>query len=181
MSAIYVTMPGWIATKPERLTSSKGVGAKFRVASTERWFDRAADAWNKAQPVYVTVTCWRQLAESVLLSLRIGDPVLVHGKLINAGYERDGRSEVRLEISAAAVGPDLRWSTAVVTRTRSAAADSPERVGPDGDGVTRAETTPSGAAAPPSGDPPAAAGRGSGSSTGDRQVGVLAGEGAVRA
>ena len=104
MSTIYLTVPGRIATKPERLTSGKGTGAKFRVASTERWFDRSAEEWNDAQPVYLTVTCWRQLAENVLASLRIGDPVVVHGKLINSGFERDGHSEIRLEISAAAVG-----------------------------------------------------------------------------
>jgi single-strand DNA-binding protein len=173
MSTIYVTVPGRIATKPERLTSGKGTGAKFRVASTERWFDRSADAWNEAQPVYLTVTCWRQLAENVLMSLHIGDPVLVHGKLINAGFERDGRSEVRLEISAAAVGPDLRWSTAVVTRTRGAAADGPTGVGADGDGAVRAEIAPSAAAGSPSSEPPSAGERGLGTSDRDRRVSVL--------
>lgn len=183
MSTIYVTVPGRIATKPERLTSSKGTGAKFRVASTERWFDRSAEEWNDAQPVYLTVTCWRQLAENVLRSLRIGDPVLVQGKLINSGFERDGRSEVRLEISAAAVGPDLRWSTAVVTRTRGAAADGPAGLGADGDGdgAARGGMAPSAAASTPSSDPPAVVESRSGSSAGDRRMSVLAGEGAVRA
>jgi single-strand DNA-binding protein len=159
MNAIHVTVPGRIATKPERLSSKNGVGARFRIASTERYFNRAAEEWNEAEPVYLTVTCWRQLAENVLLSLRVGDPVIVHGKLTNPSFERDGRVERRLELSAGAVGPDLRWSTAVVTRTRAAAADAP----PGGD-------APSGAAALPPGEPPRAGG------------GVLAGsEGAVRA
>jgi len=138
MSTIYVTVPGRIATKPERLTYGKGTGAKFRVASTERWFNRSAEAWNDAEPVYLTVTCWRQLAENVLTSLRIGDPVIVYGKLVNSAFERDGRVENKLEISAGAVGPDLRWSTAVVTRTRSAAADAPPSVGADGSAASRA-------------------------------------------
>jgi single-strand DNA-binding protein len=159
MNAIHVTVPGRIATKPERLSSKNGVGARFRRASTERYFNRAAEEWNEAEPVYLTVTCWRQLAENVLLSLRVGDPVIVHGKLTNPSFERDGRVERRLELSAGAVGPDLRWSTAVVTRTRAAGADAP----PGGDG-------PSGAAAVPSGEPSRA------------RAGVLAGaEGAVGA
>jgi single-strand DNA-binding protein len=159
MNAIHVTVPGRIATKPERLSSKNGVGVRFRIASTERYFNRAAEEWNEADPVYLTVTCWRQLAENVLLSLRVGDPVIVHGKLTNPSFERDGRVERRLELSAGAVGPDLRWSTAVVTRTRAAAAGAP----PGADG-------PSGASAVPPGEPSRAGG------------GVLAGaEGAVRA
>lgn len=181
MSTIYLTVPGRIATKPERLTSGKGTGAKFRVASTERWFDRSAEAWNEALPVYLTVTCWRQLAESVLTSLHIGDPVIVHGKLVNAGFERDGRIENKLEISASAVGPDLRWSTAVVTRTKAAAADAPPSVGADDDGAMRTDAAPPGAGVRPSSESPSVAGGGPVTPDRDRRAGVLAGEGAVRA
>jgi single-strand DNA-binding protein len=181
MNAIYVTVPGRIATKPERLNSGKGMGARFRVATTERWFDRAADTWTDAQPVYLTVKCWRQLAESVLTSLRIGDPVIVHGKLVNSSFERDGRVERWLEISAAAVGPDLRWCTAVVTRTRAAGADAPPGVGPDGGGAARPEIAPSAAAGRPSSEPPQVSDADTASSDRDPRVDVLAGEGAGRA
>jgi single-strand DNA-binding protein len=169
MSAIYVTVPGRIATRPERLTSKNGTGVRFRIASTERWYNRTAEEWSEAEPVYLGVACWRQLAESVLLSLRVGDPVIVHGKLVNSSFERDGRVENRLEISAAAVGPDLRWSTAVVTRTKAAAADAPPAT--EASGAT---------GAPPSESSP---GDGVGQTNVDldRQVSVLAGEGAVRA
>jgi single-strand DNA-binding protein len=170
MSTIYVTVPGRIATKPERLASKNGGGVRFRIASTERYFDRAAEKWNEAEPVYLTVTCWRQLAENVILSLRIGDPVIVHGKLVNPSFERDGRVERRLEISAGAVGPDLRWSTAVVTRTRGAAADAPPGA-----------EAPSGAVAQPAGEPPRAGSGAPAGAEGDPRVSVLAGEGAVRA
>ncbi|QYN37289.1 single-stranded DNA-binding protein [Pseudonocardia sp. DSM 110487] len=170
MSTIYLTVPGRIATKPERLASKNGVGVRFRIASTERYFNRVAAEWNEAEPVYLTVTCWRQLAENVLLSLRVGDPVVVHGKLVNQSFERDGRVEHRLEINAGAVGPDLRWSTAVVTRTRGAAADAPP--GTEG---------PSGAAAVPPGERSQTAGGGPAREDGDRGVRVLAGEGAVGA
>jgi single-strand DNA-binding protein len=170
MSAIYVTVPGRIATKPDRLSSKNGTGVRFRVASTERWFNRSAEKWNEAAPVYLTVTCWRQLAESVLVSLRVGDPVIVHGKLVTSSFERDGHVETQLEISAGAVGPDLRWSTAVVTRTKAAAADAP----PGAEGPFTAATGPSS-------ESPAAQGGVPTGADGDRRVAVLAGEGAVRA
>jgi single-strand DNA-binding protein len=175
MNAIHVTVAGRIATKPERLASKNGTGVRFRIASTERWFNRAAEAWNEAAPVYIGVSCWRQLAESVLQSLRVGDPVIVHGKLINSSFERDGRTENRLEISAAAVGPDLRWSTAVVTRTKAAAADAPPGTdGPSGATAAPSSESPSGESSPRDGSAQAGVDR-------DRRVSVLAGEGAVRA
>jgi single-strand DNA-binding protein len=170
MSAIYVTVPGRIATKPDRLSSKNGTRVRFRVASSERWFNRTAEKWNEAAPVYLTVTCWRQLAESVLVSLRVGDPVIVHGKLVSSSFERDGRVESYLEISAGAVGPDLRWSTAVVTRTKAAAADAP----PGLEAPFTAETGPSS-------ESPAAQDGAPAGADGDRRVGVLAVEGAVRA
>lgn len=181
MSTIYVTVPGRIATRPERLASKNGTGARFRVASTERWFNRTAEAWNDAEPVYLTVTCWRQLAESVLVSLRVGDPVIVHGKLTNSSFEREGRVEARLEISAGAVGPDLRWSTAVVTRTGAAAADAPPSSGADGAGPTPAGGMPAAAGVAPSGERSTAGEGGVAGDDRDRRVSVLAGEGAVGA
>ncbi|HYH28746.1 MAG TPA: single-stranded DNA-binding protein [Pseudonocardia sp.] len=167
MSTIHLTVPGRVATMPERLTSGRAVGAKFRIASTERWFDRAAEAWNDAQPVYLTVTCWRQLAESVLVSLDTGDPVIVRGKLVNTGFERDGRSEVRLEVVADAIGPDLRWSTAVVTRTKAAAADAPPSGGAEEPVAVRRSDLP--------------VAREHHREDAGHGVGVPAGEGAVRA
>ncbi len=170
MNAIHLTVPGRIATKPERLASKNGLGARFRIASTERYFNRVAEEWNEAEPVYLTVTCWRQLAENVLRSLTVGDPVIVHGKLTNSSFERDGRVERRLEISAGAVGPDLRWSTAVVTRTRGAAADAPPGV----EGLA-------GAGAAPPGESSRGSSGGVVGVDGDRRVSALAGEGAVSA
>jgi single-strand DNA-binding protein len=174
MSTIYLTVPGRIATKPERFGSGKNTGARFRVATTERWFDRSAEEWNDAQPVYLSVKCWRQLGDNVLLSLRIGDPVVVHGKLVNSSFERDGHIETRLEINAAAVGPDLRWSTAAVTRTRSAAADAPAGAGPDGNGGRLDDVSRPIAARGRPGEPTSGA-------EAPQRPGVLAGEGAVRA
>ncbi|MHA6625722.1 single-stranded DNA-binding protein [Pseudonocardia sichuanensis] len=170
MSTIFLTVPGRVATKPERLSSGNVVGVKFRIASTERRFDRSADAWNDAEPVYLTVTCWRQLAESVLGSLRIGDPVIAHGKLVNSRFERDGRVEYRLEMRADAVGPDLRWSTAVVSRVRAAAAEAPQGVGAEEPGGPR---VPAPAPAPDDGA--------GGHLDGGQHRGVLTGEGAGRA
>ena len=155
MNAIYTTVAGRLATAPERHVTERGPRVRFRVASTER--RRAGDGWADAETVYLTVTCWRQLADSVHLSLRVGDPVIVHGKLLSHSYERDGRPQTLLELGADAVGPDLRWSTAVVTRTRSAAAEAP----PVAD-AERRDAPPSGERIPSAEAAPAAVSRGAG-------------------
>jgi single-strand DNA-binding protein len=155
MSAIYMTVAGRVATTPERHVSDGRTRVVFRVASTERRYVRARDQWGDAETVYLTVTCWRQLAESVHQSLRLGDPVVVHGKLLSRTFDLDGRPQTRIELGAEAVGPDLRWSTAVVTRTRSAAAEAPQ--GPaEGHGTD--EGVEAGAAAPTSRAPMASVG-----------------------
>ena len=51
-------------------------------------------------------------------SFRNGDPIIVQGRLSTREWEKDGKRQSVTELEATAVGPDLRWSTAVVTRSR---------------------------------------------------------------
>ena len=126
MYETYTTVVGRMATAVDRHEFASGVTrVSFRVASNERRFDRATDEWGDGDSLYITVKCWRQLGENVLASMRRGDPVMVHGRLFTRSFERDGRRESVIEMEAVAVGPDLRWSTAAVTRTRAAAAIGP--------------------------------------------------------
>jgi len=118
MQATYTTVVGRIATAAERHTFPSGASrVTFRVASTERRRDAATGSWTDGERLYVSVRCWRQLGDHVLASTRLGDPVIVHGRLFTRSIEHEGRRTSVTEIDADAVGPDLRWSTAVVTRT----------------------------------------------------------------
>jgi single-strand DNA-binding protein len=147
MNATYLTVAGRIATTVERYEYDRGTRVSFRVASTERRYDRESGEWGDAGTIYLTVKCWRQLAENVVKSLRIGDPVIVHGRLIGRSFDRDGRRESVMEMDADAVGPDLRWSYASVTRTK-AAAGAPAGVGAADSAAVSREAAPYSAALP---------------------------------
>ncbi len=93
----------------------------FRIACNDRRFDREANAWIDRDTFYVTVTCWRRLAENVCVSLHSGDPLIVRGRIFTRSYDVEGRRNSVTEMEADIVAPDLTRSTAVVSRTRKTA------------------------------------------------------------
>ena len=90
----------------------------FRVASSERRWDRETQSWIDGDRFSAWVTCWRRLGDGVVRSLAKGDPVVVSGRLSVREYEADGQRRFSTEIVASAVGPDLSRSTATVARRR---------------------------------------------------------------
>jgi single-strand DNA-binding protein len=90
----------------------------FRVASNERRFDKETGDWVDGDRLFVTVTCWRKLANGVAMSLSKGDPVLVTGRLYTRGYEVEGQKRSATELIATAVGPDLARCGADLLRVR---------------------------------------------------------------
>ncbi|MHA6784570.1 single-stranded DNA-binding protein [Pseudonocardia saturnea] len=120
----------------------------FRIACNERRLDRETNKWIDRDSFFVSVTCWRRLAENVCRSLRSGDPVMVRGRLVTRSYDTaDGRRNSVTEMEADVVAADLNWCTSHVMRTRRAEpAGSTVAVGAD-DGAT------AGTQEPPSDDP----------------------------
>lgn len=91
----------------------------FRIACNERRRDRETNEWVDKDSFFVSVTCWRWLAENVCRSLRSGDPVMVRGRLLTRSYDTaDGRRNSVTEMEADVVAADLNWCTAQVMRTR---------------------------------------------------------------
>ena len=127
MYATYTTLVGRVITAPEKQTYDRGTTrVHFRVACTER--RRNGNGWDDGETLYITVRCWRQLADNVAASMSVGDPVIAHGKIYTRTVEREGSRLSVTEMDATAVGPDLRWATAEVTRTKAAAAGAPSGV-----------------------------------------------------
>jgi single-strand DNA-binding protein len=120
-----VTVTGNIAGE----VTSRRVGAdehllvSFRVASSERRWDKASGEWVDGDRFSASVSCWRRLAEGVLTSLVKGDPVVVSGRLSVREYEVNGERRFSTEIAAVSVGPDLARSSAKVTRRRLVVVD----------------------------------------------------------
>lgn len=121
MYETLMTVSGTLITQVNRRRMPDGTTVvSFRVASNERRYDRASESWVDGDTLYVSVTCWRKLAENVHASFAVGDPIIVYGRVYTRSYEKDGRRLSVTELEASAVGPDLAKCTAAITRTKRA-------------------------------------------------------------
>lgn len=119
MKEIQVTIVGNVATPPVlRATPGGHLVASFRVACTSRRFDKEEGRWRDGDTVFTSVSCWRELGENVAQSLSVGDGVLVQGTLSQREYVTSaGETRSSLDITAAAVGPDLSRGVAKLARS----------------------------------------------------------------
>jgi single-strand DNA-binding protein len=115
-----VSMTGYVATQPTwRETSTGTPKITMRVAWTPRRMDRSTGEWADGHTSYVTVICWRKLADNVATCLRKGDPVMVKGRLSVRPYDgKDGVPRTAVEVDASSVGHDLSRGVAQFQRTR---------------------------------------------------------------
>jgi single-strand DNA-binding protein len=136
------TIVGNIATDLRSSRSKDGVPmASFRIASTTRRFERGK-GWSDVDTLFVTVVCWRQLAEHVALSFGKGDPVIVSGRLrMRQWTGDDGRSGTAFELEAQSAGHDLTRGVSSFARahSRRSADPAPESNTRESDA---AQTTP---------------------------------------
>jgi single-strand DNA-binding protein len=109
---------GNVATEIRFNTTPEGIPvASFRLAATERKFDRETSRWMDGEVNWYTVSCWRALAENVANSVQKGDPVVVIGRLNVRTWERDERSGTSVDITADIVGHDLARGTTSFKRS----------------------------------------------------------------
>lgn len=143
MGETSVTVVGRLVTdmRPRRVGPDGSLVLNFRVASNERRFDKVSESWVNGESLYLSVSCWRRLAENAA-SLVKGDPVIVIGKLRTREWTTDqGERRSVVEMEASAVGPDLARCAATVRKQR-------REEGP-------ANTEPEAAEAPPAEESPA--------------------------
>jgi single-strand DNA-binding protein len=113
-----ITVIGNLTDDPElRFTPSGAAVAKFRVASTPRFMDKASGDWKDGEPLFLSCTVWRQAAENVAESLQRGARVIVSGRLRQRSYEtREGEKRTVIELEVDEIGPSLRYATAKVQK-----------------------------------------------------------------
>lgn len=117
-----LTVTGVVATEPRVVTTSSGtVITSFRLASSQRTFDRKTNEWKDLGSNWYTVSCFRALAEHVAACVKKGERVIVSGKLRIKSWTSDGREGTSVDIEADAVGHDLFWGTSQFTRSLSSA------------------------------------------------------------
>ena len=117
-----ITLVGNLVEDPElRFTPNGAAVARFRMASTPRIFDKNTNDWRDGDSLFLTVDCWRQLAENVAESLTRGTRVVVTGRLKQESYEtKEGEKRTVYKVEADEVGPSLKFATAKVNKTTRA-------------------------------------------------------------
>jgi single-strand DNA-binding protein len=127
VSATEVTVIGNVVDSPRRVRLQNGSVTNFRLAATERRFDRERQEWVDGGTFWSDVECWGELGGNVSQTISKGDPVVVVGTLTTRQWESEtGRGSVS-QIRAEAVGPNLARGIADFKRTpRVPAAQSAE-------------------------------------------------------
>lgn len=122
-----ITIAGNIGNDPisNETRSGKAV-INFRVATSSGYFDQRTGAWVEGGTNWYAVSAFGNLAEHARASLHRGHPVVVVGRLRQKEWEANGRKGIDIELTADAIGHDLRRGTsAFVRRARSEQAPAP--------------------------------------------------------
>jgi single-strand DNA-binding protein len=134
MNDTAMTIVGNLVDEPRlRVTKNGHSVANFRVASTSRRYDAEQSAWVDNATLFVTVTCWRALAENVVKSLHKGQAVVVNGRFYMREYVVEEATRASYELEATAVGHDLTRGVAEFRRISRPPVTS--RVNLDSDGI----------------------------------------------
>lgn len=103
-----ITISGWVGGEIE-FRNNKTATASFRLACTPRVW--RPGGWADGETTWLTVTCFRTLAENAAASIAKGDAVIVSGKLRTQVWERDSVTYERTVLEAQVIGHDLTRGT----------------------------------------------------------------------
>jgi single-strand DNA-binding protein len=152
-----VTLVGNLTADPDLRFTPAGVAmARITVGCTPRVVDRDSGKFRDGDPLFMTCTAWRDLAEHVAESLSKGARVIVTGRLRLSRWEtEDGQKRSMFGLEVDEIGPSLRFATATVkktTRSRSGDGFVPDNVPDDvWDTASATRPAPATAAAVPAG------------------------------
>ena len=158
--SIHLSVVGTIATAPKLVTSEQRAAfCTFRVACTDRRYDREQAKWIDGETNWLTINVFRSLALHAAESFSTGDRVIVHGRLRVRQWETPEKSGISVEVDADALGHDVRWGVSRFSkRSGATATDAPDPgAGPAESGTTVPGTTAPGITVPDAAAPGAAA------------------------
>jgi single-strand DNA-binding protein len=123
-----ITLTGIVGTEPRAVTTAEGLAiTSFRLASTQRRFDKTQEKWIDGETNWYSITTFRQLATNAAVSVKKGERVLVTGRLRIREWESAGKTGTNIDIEAESLGHDLLWGTAAFSR---GAGSTPPDAGP---------------------------------------------------
>lgn len=142
-----ICVVGNLTSDPELRFTQNGLAvANFTIASTPKVFDRQANEFKDGDALFLRASVWREFAEHVAGSLTKGMRVIAQGRLTQKSYQdKDGQTRTSIELDVDAIGPDLRFATAQVTRSQSSQGgaggrSTPQAGGWASEGVSGAQT-----------------------------------------
>ncbi len=114
----YVSVIGFVATQPKGGHTKGGARTvSMRVGWTPRSFDRTTGEWGDQPSSFVTVLCYRKVAEHAAVCLRRGDPIVVRGTLRIREYaDQSGARRSSVEVIADSLGHDLSRGITVFSK-----------------------------------------------------------------
>jgi single-strand DNA-binding protein len=116
-STSTITVSGLVATTPRHLVTQDGLPiTSFRLAASDRRFDRAQNRWVDGETNWFTVSSFRQLAINTSNSLSKGDRIIITGDLRVRDWDNGDRAGTAVEIEATSIGHDLSWGTSTFER-----------------------------------------------------------------
>jgi len=137
-----ITLTGFVATVPRHFVSRDGVAiTSFRLASTQRRYDRSKSAWVDGDTNWYTITGFRQLATNAAGSVYKGDRVIVTGR-VRIREWNDSKQGTTVDVEADGIGHDLLWGTTSFTRSVSSSLSGAAPADPPTDPATDASNTP---------------------------------------
>lgn len=124
MNLPFIAFEGNLVADPElRFTPSGDAVANFRVACSDR--KKQDDEWVDGDSTFLTVSCWKKVAENVAESVAKGTKVVVTGKLVQRSYETNsGEKRTVYEVRADTVSVSLRNTVAQPQRVQRSQTDA---------------------------------------------------------
>jgi single-strand DNA-binding protein len=112
-----LTLQGYVGGPVKLRRAGDAMVASFRLGCTPRRYQRATDTWLDEETQWFTVNAWRALADNCETSLRVGDAVVVHGRMsLRTWVDANGVEQQTLEVQATSVGHDLNRGTSRFTK-----------------------------------------------------------------
>lgn len=116
--ADILTLTGFVATVPRHIITGENLPiTTFRLASTQRRYDRSKDCWVDGDTNWYTITTFRQLAINASASISKGDRIIVTGRLRIREWKNGEKTGTNVDVEADGIGHDQAWGTTVFTRT----------------------------------------------------------------
>lgn len=113
-----ITVAGLVATTPRHIVTQDGLPiTSFRLACSNRRFDRSTNRWVDGDTNWYTITAFKTLAINIAASVNKGDRIVVQGAIRIRDWDNGERAGTSVEIEAESVGHDLTWGKSTFERT----------------------------------------------------------------